>query len=70
METNELAGAIIAAAIEVHKRLGPGLWESAYRVCLAYKHRGTEDTEFGSLISSVLSVPLCFKPLFRLKGES
>lgn len=42
METNELTHAIIGAAIEVHKRLGPGLLESAYRRCLAYelKKRG------------------------------
>lgn len=39
METNDLTGAIIGAAIEVHKRLGPGLLESAYRVCLAYELR-------------------------------
>lgn len=39
METNELTQAIIGAAIEVHKRLGPGLLESAYRVCLAYELR-------------------------------
>jgi GxxExxY protein len=39
METNELTRAIIGAAIEVHKRLGPGLLESAYRVCLAYELR-------------------------------
>jgi GxxExxY protein len=30
---------IIGAAIEVHKRLGPGLLESAYAVCLAYELR-------------------------------
>jgi len=30
----ELTQAIIAAAIEVHKALGPGLLESAYRRCL------------------------------------
>ena len=36
MEINELTSAIIGAAIEVHRRLGPGLLESAYRVCLAY----------------------------------
>lgn len=35
MTTNELTGAIIGAAIEVHKRLGPGLLQSAYRVCLS-----------------------------------
>ena len=39
MEINELTKAIIGAAIGVHKRLGPGLLESAYRVCLAYELR-------------------------------
>jgi len=39
MEINDLTGAIIAAAIEVHRRLGPGLLESAYRACLAYELR-------------------------------
>ena len=31
---NALTGRIIAAAIEVHRHLGPGLLESAYRTCL------------------------------------
>lgn len=39
MSINELSHAIIGAAIEVHRRLGPGLLESAYRVCLAYELR-------------------------------
>ncbi len=39
MTTNELTEAIIGAAIEVHRRLGPGLLESAYRTCLAYELR-------------------------------
>ena len=39
METNDITQAIIGAAIEVHKRLGPGLLESAYRTCLAYELR-------------------------------
>ena len=39
MELNELSHAIIGAAIEVHRRLGPGLLESAYRACLAYELR-------------------------------
>ena len=32
---NVLTGEIIAAAIEVHRHLGPGLLESAYQQCLA-----------------------------------
>ncbi len=39
MSINEITEAIIGAAIEVHRRLGPGLLESAYRVCLAYELR-------------------------------
>jgi len=34
-KTNEITGAIIGAAIEVHRQLGPGLLESAYRECLS-----------------------------------
>lgn len=32
---NQITEGIIGAAIEVHKTLGPGLLESAYRECLA-----------------------------------
>lgn len=32
-----LTNAIIGAAIEVHRRLGPGLLESAYEACLIYE---------------------------------
>ena len=39
MDDHELTSAIIAAAIEVHRALGPGLLESAYRACLAYELR-------------------------------
>ncbi|MFD1316075.1 GxxExxY protein [Namhaeicola litoreus] len=34
---NDLAFKVIGAAIEVHKRLGPGLLESAYQECLAFE---------------------------------
>lgn len=36
---NALTSEIIAAAIEVHRRLGPGLLESAYETCLVYELR-------------------------------
>jgi GxxExxY protein len=39
MEKDELTKAIIGAAIEVHRQLGPGLLESVYRTCLAYELR-------------------------------
>ncbi len=34
MRINEITAAIIGAAIEVHRALGPGLLESAYEECL------------------------------------
>ena len=36
-ELNKLTEAIIAAAIAVHKFLGPGLLESTYEACLIYE---------------------------------
>jgi GxxExxY protein len=36
---NDITHEIIGAAIEVHKRLGPGLLESAYEECLAHELR-------------------------------
>lgn len=35
MDPNKLTEQIIAAGIEVHRSLGPGLLESAYETCLA-----------------------------------
>ncbi|QQS31998.1 MAG: GxxExxY protein [Acidobacteriota bacterium] len=37
MELNSVTEAIIGAAIEVHKALGPGLLESTYEVCLLHE---------------------------------
>ncbi len=37
MVENELSKEIIGCAIEVHKHLGPGLLESAYKECLYYE---------------------------------
>jgi len=37
VEPNQITEAIIGAAIEVHRTLGPGLLESAYEECLAHE---------------------------------
>ena len=39
MELNEISEVVIAAAIEVHRALGPGLLESAYQNCLRHELR-------------------------------
>lgn len=38
-ELNPITEQIIGAAIEVHRELGPGLLESAYKICLAHELR-------------------------------
>jgi GxxExxY protein len=37
VHVNEVTDQIIGAAIAVHRRLGPGLLESAYRACLQFE---------------------------------
>jgi GxxExxY protein len=37
MEMNQLTEEVIGACIEVHRHLGPGLLESAYRQCLCHE---------------------------------
>lgn len=37
MTNNELTHQIIGAAIEGHRQLGPGLFESAYEACLCHE---------------------------------
>jgi GxxExxY protein len=39
MHLNEITFAIIETAIDIHRRLGPGLLESVYRKVLAYELR-------------------------------
>lgn len=43
-EKDPLTGAVIAAAIEVHREMGPGLLESVYQACLEeeFKIRGID----------------------------
>ena len=37
MQLNDVTGEIVGAAMKVHSALGPGLLESAYRVCLFHE---------------------------------
>ncbi|HEY1769273.1 MAG TPA: GxxExxY protein [Chthoniobacterales bacterium] len=37
MDFDPLSNRVIGCALEVHRALGPGLLESAYRQCLAYE---------------------------------
>ena len=37
MKLNQITELIIGASIDVHRQLGPGLLESAYRECLYYE---------------------------------
>lgn len=39
MTENELSNIVIGIAIDVHRTLGPGLLENAYKECLFYKLR-------------------------------
>jgi GxxExxY protein len=36
-QLNALTGSIVAAAIEVHRELGPGLLEQSYEACLCFE---------------------------------
>src|SRR5207247_2795815 len=53
---NEITEAIIGAAIEVHRALGPGLLESAYQECLS-----RELTLRGIPFRRQLSLPVTYK---------
>jgi len=37
MSINDLSGRIIGCAIEIHRRLGPGLLENVYHRCMEYE---------------------------------
>ena len=53
---NELAKMVFEAALKVHKALGPGLLESAYKECLFYELKKT-----GILIEKEKPLPLIYE---------
>jgi GxxExxY protein len=58
---NQLTSAIIGAAIEVHRNLGPGLLESAYRACLCYELR-----QLNLRFKVEQALPLVYKGVVRI----
>ena len=53
---NQITSRIIAAAIEVHRTLGPGLLESVYHTCLLYELRLA-----GLRVESEKKIPVVYK---------
>lgn len=55
MKRSNVTSSIIGAAIKVHRRLGPGVLESAYEACLAF-----ELQEIGLRVERQKAVPLFY----------
>ncbi len=58
MNENELSNIIIGKAIEVHKTLGPGLLESAYKECLFF-----ELNSAGLKVEKEIPLPVIYKEI-------
>ncbi|HVX83992.1 MAG TPA: GxxExxY protein [Phycisphaerae bacterium] len=58
-----LSEAVIGAAIEVHRHLGPGLLESAYETCMEYELR-----ERGLLVARQVPVAIRYKSIRIANG--
>lgn len=56
MTENEISKIIIGCAIDVHKQLGPGLLESAYKECLAF-----DLNEKGLYVENEKPMPIVYK---------
>jgi GxxExxY protein len=58
MVENHISNIIIGCAIEVHRTLGPGLLESAYRECLRYDLLNS-----GLLVEREKPMPIVYKEI-------
>ncbi len=63
MDVNEVSKLIIGFAIEVHKKLGPGLLESAYQECLYYELK-----KAGLKIEKEKPMPIIYKEVKLVHG--
>ena len=57
-EYNEVTSKIIGCAIEVHRRLGPGLLESTYQTCLLHELKANSLN-----VQSQLRLPIVYKDI-------
>ena len=63
MELNQITDRIISFAISVHKVLGPGLLESAYKQCLFY-----ELSQLDIIVEKEKPMPIIYKEVKRDHG--
>ncbi|KAF2514115.1 GxxExxY protein [Flavobacterium zhairuonense] len=56
MTENEISNIIIGLAIDIHKKLGPGLLENVYKECLFYKIK-----QRGLFVEKEKALPLVFE---------
>jgi GxxExxY protein len=63
MDENAISNKVIGCAIEVHKKLGPGLLESAYQECLFYKM-----TKSGLWVEKEIPCPVVFEEVRLTHG--
>jgi len=64
MNENEIGHAIIGGAIKVHSKIGPGLLESAYELCLSH-----ELSKQGLAIRSQVGIPVRYDDLVIENGD-
>lgn len=58
MVENDIATKIIGCAIDVHRALGPGLLESAYRECVSY-----DLVQLGLKVEKEREMPISYKEI-------
>ena len=58
MTENDIGTVIVRCALEVHKKLGPGLLESSYQTCLSH-----ELIQAGLSVQKEASLPVIYKDL-------
>lgn len=56
MERDQITHEILDSAYKVHSKLGPGLLESAYRICMAYELR-----KKGLLVEEEKPLPIIYE---------